>query len=62
MAQITTKVAELLTKGAIVETQVTLESFASQLFLVKKNSGGSNKLNQYVKTKHFIVLLPSCSL
>ena len=40
MAQITTEVVELLSKGAIVETRVTPESFISQLFLVEKKGGG----------------------
>jgi len=59
MAQITTEVAELLSKGAIVETQVTPESFISQLFLVEKKGGGQRPvinlkcLNQYVRTEHF---------
>ena len=39
MAQITTKISELLSKGAIVEAQVSSESFVPQLFLVEKKGG-----------------------
>ena len=35
-AKITQEVSDLLTKGAIVETQVSTESYVSQLFLVEK--------------------------
>ena len=57
--QITTEVLELLTKGAIVETQQTPHNFVSQLFLVEKKDGGQRPvislkcLNQFVKTEHF---------
>ena len=58
MAQITTEVRELINKGAIVETQVTPQSFVSQIFLVEKKDGGQRPvvnlkcLNRYVKTEH----------
>ena len=59
MVQITTEVTELINKGAIIETQVTPQSFVSQIFLVEKNDGGQRPvvnlkcLNPYMKTEHF---------
>ena len=43
MAQITTEVLELPAKGAIVETQLTQQSYASQIFLVEKKDGGRDQ-------------------
>ena len=37
---VTLEVMELLSKGAIVETQLTPDSFVSQIFLVEKKGGG----------------------
>jgi len=57
--QITTEVLELLVKGAIAETQLTQQSYVSQIFLVEKKDGGQRPvinlkgLNQFVKTEHF---------
>ena len=57
--QITTKVQELLDKGAILETHLTPQSFVSQIFLVEKKGGGQRPvinlkgLNQFVKTEYF---------
>ena len=39
MPQITTEVMELINKGTIVETQVTPQSFISQIFLAEKKDG-----------------------
>ena len=41
-ALVTQEVQELIRKGAIVETTVSLNSFISQLFLVEKKGGGGN--------------------
>ena len=37
---VTLEVMEMLSKGAIVETQLTQDSFVSQIFLVEKKDGG----------------------
>ena len=56
---ITAEVAELLSKGAIVETQLSPDSYVSQIFLVEKKDGGQRPvinlkgLNQFVKQEHF---------
>jgi len=56
---ITAEVAELLSKGAIVETQLCPDSYVSQIFLVEKKDGGQRPvinlkgLNQFVKQEHF---------
>ena len=68
LVQITTKVQELLDKGAILETHLIPQSFVSQIFLVEKKGGGQRPvinlkgLNQFVKTEYFkmegLYLLP----
>jgi len=56
---ITTEVAELISKGTIVETQPSPKNFVSQIFLVEKKDGGQRpvinfkSLNQFVKAAHF---------
>ena len=56
---VTLEVMELLSKGAIVETQLTPDSFVSQIFLVEKKGGGQRPvinlkaLNQFVRVEHF---------
>ena len=56
---ITVEVAELLSKGAIVETQLSPNSYVSQIFLVEKKGGGQRPvinlkgLNQFVVQEHF---------
>ena len=56
---VTLEVTELLSKGAIVETQLTPHSFISQIFLVEKKDGGQRPvinlkgLNQFVRVEHF---------
>ena len=56
---VTLEVTELLSKGAIVETQLTPHSFVSQIFLVEKKDGGRRPvinlkgLNQFVRVEHF---------
>ena len=51
---ITAEVAELVSKGAIVETQLSPDSYVSQIFLVEKKDGGQRPvinlkgLNQFV--------------
>ena len=60
---------ELLSKGAIEETQPDPQSFISQIFLVEKKDGGFRpiinlkRLNHHVRTEHFkmesLHLLPS---
>ena len=53
------ELTELLSKGAIVETQLTPHSFVSQLFLVEKKDDGQRPvinlkgLNQFVRAEHF---------
>ena len=42
-ALVTQEVQELIRKGAIVETTVSLNSFISQLFLVEKKGGGNDQ-------------------
>ena len=55
----TLEVMELLSKGAIVETQLTPDSFVSQIFLVEKKDGGQRlvinlkALNQLMRVEHF---------
>ena len=39
-ALVTLEVTALLTKGAIVETNLSANSFVSQIFLVEKKDGG----------------------
>ena len=56
---VTLEVTELLSKGAIVETQLTPHSFISHIFLVEKKDGGQRPvinlkgLNQLVSVEHF---------
>ena len=56
---VTLEVTGLLSKGAIVETQLTPHSFVSQIFLVEKKDGGQRPvinlkgLNQFVRVEHF---------
>ena len=56
---VTLEITELLSKGAIVETQLTPHSFVSQIFLVEKKDGGQRPvinlkgLNQFVRVEHF---------
>ena len=56
---ITAEVAELVSKGAIVETQLSPDSYVSQIFLVEKKDGGQRPvinlkgLNQFVVQEHF---------
>ena len=56
---VTLEVTGLLSKGAIVETQLTPHSFVSQIFLVEKKDGGERPvinlkgLNQFVRVEHF---------
>ena len=56
---VTLEVTELLSKGAVVETQLTPHSFVSQVFLVEKKDGGQRPvinlkgLNQFVRVEHF---------
>ena len=58
-SQISEEVVELLSKGAIEETQPGPQSFISQIFLVEKNDGGFHpvinlkRLNHNVRTEHF---------
>ena len=68
-SQIAREVRELLSKGAIEETQLEPGSFISQIFLAEKKGGGYRpvvnlkELNQFVKPEHFkmegLHLLPS---
>ena len=56
---ITAEVQELLTKGAIVETQLSPHNYVSQIFLVEKKDGGQRPvinlkgLNQFVRQEYF---------
>jgi len=58
-SQKTSEVQELLSKGAVVETQVSPRNFVSQIFLVEKKDGGQRPvinlkgLNHFVKAEHF---------
>ena len=58
-AKITQEVSDLLIKGAIVETQVSTDSYVSQLFLVEKKGGGQRPvinlkgLNSFIEAEHF---------
>ena len=58
-SQVTLEVLELLSKGAVVETQASPRSYLSQIFLVEKKDRGQRPvinlkgLNQFVKTEHF---------
>ena len=58
-SQIDSELQELLSKGAVVETQVSLGNFVSQIFLVEKKDGGLRPvinlkgLDQFVKAEHF---------
>ena len=66
------EVTELLSKGAIEETQAGPNNFISQIFLVEKKGGGYcpvvnlKELNRFVKAEHFkmegLHLLPSLML
>ena len=56
---VTLEVTGLLSKGAIMEIQLTPHSFVSQIFLVEKKDGGQRPvinlkgLNQFVRVEHF---------
>ena len=53
------EIKELLTKGAIVEAQMSISSYISQIFLLKKKGGvqrlviNLKDLNNFVKSEHF---------
>jgi len=57
--KISQEVKELLAKGAIIEAQLSPQSYVSQIFLVEKKGGGQRPvinlkgLNNYVRTEHF---------
>ena len=56
---ISQEIKELLVKGAIVETTLSIEDFVSQIFLVEKKVGGQRlvinlkSLNTFVRVDHF---------
>ena len=58
-SQIDSELQELLSKGAVVETQISPGNFVSQIFLVEKEDGGLRPLinlmglNRFVKAEHF---------
>jgi len=68
-SQVAGEVTELLSKGAIEETQLLPGSFISQIFMVEKKGGGYRpvvnlkELNHFIKPEHFkmegLHLLPS---
>ena len=57
--KITQDVSDLLAKGAVVETQLSQESFISQIFLVEKKRGRQRPvinlrgLNSFIRAEHF---------
>ena len=57
--KISQEIKELLTKGVIVEVQLSTSSYISQIFLVEKKGGGQRPdinlkgLNNFVKSEHF---------
>ena len=66
-SQINSELQELLSKGAVVETQVSPRNFVSSIFLVEKKDGGLRPvinlkdLNQFVKAEYVKMEALICS-